>query len=210
MGGKKGTKPDSRQIVANGQEQFQAYVKRTVAQRLGDAVLYESINRAGPGATRAQILDAADTVMAETLKQISSKKLKELGDRPKIPSPETFNYCIKSALAAVEKLMILSVMQFADGNRSLAARILEIPSRSLSYKIKGYGLLDKVKQRGPFDNKAVYKDDSWSIKKMARELETCFIVAALEKTEGDRTAAAKMLGISSRSLLYKMKEYKIS
>ncbi len=50
-------------------------------------------------------------------------------------------------------------------------------------------------------------DDQLSIKHHARLLEENLIRRALEKTGGNRTHAAKLLEISHRTLLYKLKEY---
>jgi two-component system response regulator AtoC len=49
-----------------------------------------------------------------------------------------------------------------------------------------------------------------SIKKATRELEADLIRRALAVTQGNRTNAAKLLEISHRALLYKLKEYGIS
>jgi two-component system response regulator AtoC len=46
-----------------------------------------------------------------------------------------------------------------------------------------------------------------SIKKTARFMEEALIRKALDKTGGNRTAAAKLLEISQRALLYKIKDY---
>ena len=46
-----------------------------------------------------------------------------------------------------------------------------------------------------------------SIKRNRRSMEKTLIVRALESTEGNRTHAAKILEISHRALLYKLKEY---
>jgi two-component system response regulator AtoC len=46
-----------------------------------------------------------------------------------------------------------------------------------------------------------------SIKKTARHIEQVLIQRALEKTGGNRTAASKLLEISHRALLYKIKDY---
>lgn len=46
-----------------------------------------------------------------------------------------------------------------------------------------------------------------SIKKASQELEKRFIEKALERTGGNRTAAAKLLELSHRALLYKIKSY---
>ncbi|MBN8548392.1 MAG: sigma-54-dependent Fis family transcriptional regulator [Deltaproteobacteria bacterium] len=50
-------------------------------------------------------------------------------------------------------------------------------------------------------------EDNLSIKQHARSLEISLILKALKKTSGNRTRAAKVLEISHRALLYKLKEY---
>jgi two-component system response regulator AtoC len=52
-------------------------------------------------------------------------------------------------------------------------------------------------------------EDELSIKKTARHIEETLIRRALEKTGGNRTAAARLLEISHRALLYKIKDYAI-
>jgi two-component system response regulator AtoC len=54
---------------------------------------------------------------------------------------------------------------------------------------------------------AALSDDNLSIKQRSRELEIALITRALKKTGGNRTHAAKILEISHRALLYKLKEY---
>jgi two-component system response regulator AtoC len=49
-----------------------------------------------------------------------------------------------------------------------------------------------------------------SIKKTTRLIEEDLITRALTKTGGNRTAAAKLLEISHRALLYKIKEYGVA
>lgn len=53
-------------------------------------------------------------------------------------------------------------------------------------------------------------DDNLSIKQRSRELEIALITRALKRTGGNRTHAAKILEISHRALLYKLKEYSLS
>ena len=53
-------------------------------------------------------------------------------------------------------------------------------------------------------------DQDLSIKKATRAIEQDLIKRALGVTQGNRTNAAKLLEISHRALLYKMKEYGIS
>lgn len=52
--------------------------------------------------------------------------------------------------------------------------------------------------------------DELSIKKVGLAMEKILIRRALEKTGGNRTAAAKLLEISHRALLYKIKDYGLS
>ena len=59
----------------------------------------------------------------------------------------------------------------------------------------------------PDPTKIVLESGDLSIKKMQRFMEKSLIERALEKTGGNRTAAAKLLEISHRALLYKIKDY---
>jgi two-component system response regulator AtoC len=52
-------------------------------------------------------------------------------------------------------------------------------------------------------------EEEYSIKKASKALETKLIRKALRKTKGNHTHAAKILEISHRALLYKIKEYGI-
>jgi two-component system response regulator AtoC len=52
-------------------------------------------------------------------------------------------------------------------------------------------------------------EEEYSIKKASKFLETNLIKKALRKTKGNHTHAAKLLEISHRALLYKIKEYNI-
>ncbi|MFH1262259.1 MAG: sigma-54 dependent transcriptional regulator [Pseudomonadota bacterium] len=52
-------------------------------------------------------------------------------------------------------------------------------------------------------------EDELSIKKMGRRMEEELILRALDKSKGNRTKAAKLLEISHRALLYKIKDYRL-
>jgi two-component system response regulator AtoC len=54
------------------------------------------------------------------------------------------------------------------------------------------------------------EEEDYSIKKASRRLEISLIQKALKKTKGNHTQAARLLEISHRALLYKIKEYGIS
>jgi two-component system, NtrC family, response regulator AtoC len=71
-------------------------------------------------------------------------------------------------------------------------------------------LPEQIVDDKPPQAKAVMKSlelDGFSIKKKTRELEIALMTKALKKTGGNRTQAAKLLEISHRTLLYKIKEY---
>ena len=59
-----------------------------------------------------------------------------------------------------------------------------------------------------FQTEAVPHEE-YSIKKASKSLETNLIIRALKKTKGNHSQAAKLLEISHRALLYKIKEYGI-
>jgi two-component system response regulator AtoC len=56
---------------------------------------------------------------------------------------------------------------------------------------------------------APFNEEEYSIKKASKAMETTLIRRALKKTKGNHTHAARLLEISHRALLYKIKEYGI-
>ncbi len=64
----------------------------------------------------------------------------------------------------------------------------------------------QVEREGPPPT-AFISEDAVSIKQVTKEIEITLIRRALNRTSGNRTHAAKLLEISHRSLLYKIKEY---
>ena len=72
----------------------------------------------------------------------------------------------------------------------------------------GLSCLPEAVRRGAgLERRAENLPDTLSIKKGAEALERQLIVRALEQTGGNRTHAARLLEISHRALLYKLKEY---
>jgi two-component system response regulator AtoC len=55
-----------------------------------------------------------------------------------------------------------------------------------------------------------FADGDLSVKRAQRHLEREFILRALAQTQGNRTQAAKLLELSHRALLYKIKEFGLS
>jgi DNA-binding NtrC family response regulator len=73
-------------------------------------------------------------------------------------------------------------------------------------------LPERVRRRGtPTTAFALrFAEDDLSVKRAQRELERELILRALERTGGNRTHAAKLLELSHRALLYKIKEFGLS
>lgn len=67
-------------------------------------------------------------------------------------------------------------------------------------------LPDKIKSASD-DLRKLFVSDELSVKKMSTALEKVLIRRALEQTGGNRTAASKLLELSHRALLYKIKDY---
>ena len=68
-------------------------------------------------------------------------------------------------------------------------------------------LPETVRRSAGLGRRATDSQDSFSIKKGAEAMERALIFRALEQTGGNRTHAARLLEISHRALLYKLKEY---
>lgn len=70
-------------------------------------------------------------------------------------------------------------------------------------------LSESVRQGGTVDMLSRVDPDTLSLKVASEILERTLIRKALEKTGGNRTQAARILEISHRALLYKLKEYEL-
>ena len=76
-------------------------------------------------------------------------------------------------------------------------------------------LEEKISQRQAAEGPAEvgfamhFSDDDLSVKRAHRRIEREMILRALERTAGNRTHAAKLLDLSHRALLYKVKDYGI-
>jgi len=68
-------------------------------------------------------------------------------------------------------------------------------------------LPETVRRSVGLERRVSDQPESLSIKKGAESMERALILRALEQTAGNRTHAAKLLEISHRALLYKLKEY---
>ncbi|MGB9598984.1 MAG: helix-turn-helix domain-containing protein, partial [Myxococcota bacterium] len=60
-----------------------------------------------------------------------------------------------------------------------------------------------------YDMEAILSDEDRSLNKAVAKFEREFIINVLKSVNGNRTQAARLMNISYRTLLYKMKEYGI-
>jgi len=70
-------------------------------------------------------------------------------------------------------------------------------------------LPENVRRAVGVERRSSDRQDCLSIKSAGEAMERSLIARALERTSGNRTHAAKLLEISHRALLYKLKEYGI-
>ena len=68
-------------------------------------------------------------------------------------------------------------------------------------------LPDTIRGRQTDSSTSIIPDDCFSLKVAEELIEKRLIRKALQQTNGNRTHAARILEISHRSLLYKLKEY---
>jgi two-component system response regulator AtoC len=92
----------------------------------------------------------------------------------------------------IERAVVLSESNCIDLEN------LPVIVRNYSHRSDGYKVSTEI------------TDDNLSIKQRTKNLEIDLIVRALKKTSGNRTHAARILEISHRALLYKLKEYGLS
>lgn len=126
---------------------------------------------------------------------------------------EQFNARFGTSIEEVEPDVMRLFMQFSwDGNvRQLKHTIESAIILSDSHRLTVSSLSDELRTQSADTTHISDVDavsiDTFSIKKATKELEIRLIHKALRETGGNRTAAAKLLELSHRALLYKIKEY---
>jgi two-component system response regulator AtoC len=87
---------------------------------------------------RAIVLAEGELIEPEGLPE----KLRQTRGRIRPPLPEGAELSIKKATRVIEEELIRRALRETRGNRTYAAKILEISHRALLYKIKDYGIED--------------------------------------------------------------------
>jgi two-component system response regulator AtoC len=73
-------------------------------------------------------------------------------DAPERPPGDAQDLSIKRGTRALEERLIRRALEQTGGNRTRAARILEISARALQYKLKDYGIAPLNPRSGPADS----------------------------------------------------------
>lgn len=90
---------------------------------------------------RALVLSEGDEISLESLPEAITRRHKKRSQTAAASAPEANdNLSIKQRTAALEMDLIQRALQKTGGNRTHAAKILEISHRALLYKLKEYGL----------------------------------------------------------------------
>ncbi len=123
---------------------------------------------------------------------------------------ESFNQRLGTAVRRVEPAALRLLMDYPwPGNvRELENTIERAIVLSDDGRITVDSMPPRIRESRDRVRQAIGSDDL-SIKKANRILEEEFIRRALTKTRGNRTLAAKLLEISHRALLYKIKDFEI-
>ena len=90
---------------------------------------------------RALVLSQGEEISSDALPEAITRRLAKRGQSA-APSPTDTNdnLSIKQRTSALEIDLIQRALQKTGGNRTHAAKILEISHRALLYKLKEYGL----------------------------------------------------------------------
>ncbi len=110
---------------------------------------------------------------------------------------------------SAEALRVLLAYEWPGNVRELENTIEHAAVMSETPWVQPESLPDRLgRRRSPEDGYVLrFAADDLSVKRAQRALERDFILRALEKTGGNRTHAAKLLDLSHRALLYKIKEF---
>ena len=124
-------------LVESYLPRISARLKRPVPTMSPEA-LNKLTKQTWPGNIR-ELLNALEKTLVLCREEIIGEGDLALHDHPVAPI-DPANLSLKKATAALEKDFIEKALIATDGNRTQAAKILEISLRSLIYKIKDYGL----------------------------------------------------------------------
>jgi len=113
----------------------------------------------------------------------------------------------KTRVQHFEKLVVLHAVSQTRGNQARAARLLQMPLRTLFYKIRVYRLRDPSEAAQLLEGaQALLGDDVLEVgfKRAVQRYEAQLIRDALRRCGGTKTRTARLLGVSQRTLTNKL------
>jgi len=136
--------------------------------------------------------------------QMKPDNLRDRLEKYGIAAPDRQETNLQTAINQKFARMIAAALRQTDGDNLRASRLLGMSLRALSYKTRELGaLIDEADRRGDLPVTVV------TLREVCETIEEEMIRNALKKTSGNRTEAAKILEISHKKLLYKIREYGI-
>ena len=128
---------DIAALVESYLPRIAARLKRPVPE-ISPAALSRLTAQAWPGNVR-ELLNVLEKTLVFCRDEMIGENDLVLVDHPESPvDPSSLS--LKKAISALEQAYIRKALSATDGNRTQAAKILEISLRSLIYKIKDYGI----------------------------------------------------------------------
>lgn len=128
---------DIAALVESYLPRIAARLKRPVPE-ISPAALSRLTAQAWPGNVR-ELLNVLEKTLVFCRDEMIGENDLVLVDHPESPvDPSSLS--LKKAISALEQTYIRKALSATDGNRTQAAKILEISLRSLIYKIKDYGI----------------------------------------------------------------------
>jgi len=183
-------------------------IQRSVALEQSNIILPESLTL---GSFKRRVhLDDDTTRTARQLEETRE-------DAPAVSAAASRG--LDEILAYLETRLLLLAMRAAEGDRTAAAELLRTNTRSLRYRMSKYGLdtltLSEMEKRceqveartasrpyGPENPQWV--PGGLNLEEALNQVEKYLIDKALEEAEGNKTRAAELLGVSFRSLRYRL------
>ena len=166
-------------------------------------------------------LDETDYNETEAAKLLGIS-VKTLGDRLKVHNISSIigarsyfmdfaSLSLDQFLGEIEKSAILEAIEETNNNKTKAAELLGMSVRSLRYRIERHGY-DKIYEQNRAGNNIKFEYFAYyrniPLEKFLKDVEIEIILKALKKTSS-RKEAADLLGITPRSLRYRIETHGI-
>ena len=113
---------------------------------------------------------------------------------------------LKAQVARFERLLIEDALYRTGGNQSAAAELLQMPRRTLAYRIGTLGV-DPSGARAGQPGEEIGRDASRPYKDRVERFEAGLLREALDSVGGAAAEAARLLDMTSKAFTYKARKY---